>query len=105
MRRKLVFSTIIVALVVFFSTLLAQSAAPDQQRITESITIDGQPAMGVIVQQNGSIVTTSCSSPQRYVTADGSESGWACFDQSNGMWMLHAQPPQQSSANVYSVPD
>jgi len=103
MRRKLIFSAII-ALVVFFPTLLAQSATPDQQQIAESITINGQPATGVLVEQNGNVLTYTCSSPQQYVTADGSESGWACFDQSTGMWILRAQPPSQS-AGVYSVPD
>ena len=68
--------------------------------------------MGVLVVRNGTVQTLSCDSPQRYITPDRSESGWACFEQATGMWLLHAQPPldvanatAQSPSVIYGPPD
>src|SRR6266571_4774788 len=92
----------------FASSLFAQTPA-DQQRIVEPIIVNGQEVQGVLVLQNGAVQSYTCSSPQPYTTANQSESGWACFDQATGMWLLHAQPPLQATAPpqptiVYSQP-
>src|SRR6266516_272560 len=109
MRRKFILSVIIAALVIFHPSVFAQSSTAGQPRIVQSITVNGQPAQGALVVQNGTVQTYSCQSPEPYVTADQSESGWACFDQATGMWLLHAQPPLQATAPpqptiVYSQP-
>jgi hypothetical protein len=88
---------------------LAQ-AAGDQQRIEMPVIINGQQTQGVLVVQGGSVQTYSCPDPHRYVTANQAESGWACFEQSTGVWLLHAEPPvqatvpQQQSTTLYSSP-
>src|SRR5262249_4693298 len=65
-------------------------------------------AQGVIVVQNGTVQTYTCSSPQQYVTVDQSSSGWACYEQATGVWLLHAQPPSHSvpppTAYTYQEP-
>jgi hypothetical protein len=112
MRRKLIFSAIIAALLLIFSSTLAQSNTGEERRIMEPITVNGQATMGVIIVKNGTLQTYSCSSPQPYVTQDRSETGWACPEQTTGMWLLHAEPPsyaaeaaQESPAVIYSEPD
>src|SRR5262249_3963614 len=51
---------------------------------------------GVMVVLNGTVQTYACPSPQQYVTLDQSSSGWAC-EQTTGVWLLHALPPQQTT--------
>src|SRR2546422_969732 len=79
------------------SVSLAQTDPTGQQRIMQPIIINGQQAQGVMVVQNGTVQGYTCPSPQHYVTADQSSSGWACFEQTTGMWLLHAQPPLQAT--------
>src|SRR5262245_30272248 len=85
-------------------------AQAPQERIVQPIIINGQRAQGVFVVQNGTIQSQTCSSPKQYVAADQSSSGWACFEPSTGMWLLHAQPPMQTAAQqqaptiIYSQP-
>ncbi len=81
------------------SSFAQTSAGPGQQRILESVVIDGQPAQGALVLQNGAVQTFTCSSPEPYVTAGQAESGWACYEAATGTWLLHAQPPQQQGYN------
>jgi len=104
MRRKLVLSMIIAALVIVFTSALAQASTAAEQRIIQPITVNGQSAQGVLVVENGAVLTVSCDSPVPYVTANQSESGWACFEQATGMWLLHAQPTAQQSSTVYNSP-
>src|SRR5262245_48972436 len=114
MRRKFVFSMIIAAIVIFFPSVFAQSSDAEEQRIIQSTIVNGQMGRGVLVVQNGTVQTYSCDSPKQYLTADLSESGWACFEQATGMWLLHAQPrsqtalpsaSQQSPTVIYSEPN
>src|SRR4249920_4116027 len=113
MRRKFILSTVIAALVIFFPSVFAQSSTAEEHRIIQPITVNGQPAMGVLVVQNGTAQTYSCDSPEPYVMANRSESGWACLEQTTGMWLLHAQPPsyvadaasQQSPTVIYGEPN
>jgi hypothetical protein len=113
MRMKFVFSMIIAAIVIFSPSVFAQSSDAEEHRIMQSIMVNGQVARGVLVVQNGTVQTYSCDSPKQYLTADLSESGWACFEQATGMWLLHAKPPsqtapagsQQSPTVIYSEPN
>jgi hypothetical protein len=112
MRRKFILSTV-AALVIFFPSVFAQSNTAEEHRIIEPITVNGQPAMGVLVVQDGTVQTFSCDSPEPYVMANRSESGWACLEQTTGMWLLHVQPPssladaasQQSPTVIYGEPN
>jgi hypothetical protein len=85
-------------------------AQAPQQRIIQPIVVNGQQVQGVYIVQNGVIEKQMCSIPQQYVTADQSSSGWACFEASTGMWLLNAQPPQQTAvpqqgpAIIYTQP-
>src|SRR5262249_18708570 len=86
-----------------------QVGPPANQRISQELIISGQQVPGVMVTENGVVQNYTCPSPQPYVTADGSASGWACFDQATGSWIMNAQPPQQTqtlpqqqTATVYS---
>ena len=85
-------------------------AQAPQQRIIQPIVVNGQQVQGVYVVQNGVIERQMCSVPQQYVTVDQSSSGWACFEASTGMWLLNAQPPQQTAvpqqgpAIIYTQP-
>src|SRR5262245_889636 len=74
----------------------AQITPAGQQRYAQQIIVNGQQSQGVLIVENGTIQTNTCSYPQSYTTVDQSSSGWACFDQSTGMWLLHALPPASS---------
>ena len=107
MLKKLGFLLIAGVLVPSFS-VLAQAV---QERISQAIIVNGQQAQGVLVVENGTIQNQTCPSPQPYVAADQSSSGWACYEISSGVWLLHAQPPaqvsvpQQAPAVIYSSPN
>ena len=97
MTKRLILAIIITAALARSYSAFAQTPT-DQQRIIEPIIVNGQQAQGVLVIQNGTVQGYSCPSPQLYITANQSESGWACFDQTTGTWLLHAQPPLQATA-------
>ena len=99
MTKRLILAIIITAAFARSYSAFAQTPA-DQQRIGEPIIVSGQQAQGVLVIQNGTVQGYSCPSPQPYVTANQSESGWACFEQTTGTWLLHAQPPLQATAPI-----
>src|SRR5262249_15998264 len=98
MVKKILLSVLIAGLVCFVGAPLAQ-AAPSQQRVAEVIVVNGQQVQGVTVIQNGAVQSYTCPAPQEYVAADQSSSGWACYDQSTGTWLMHALPQQM--ATVY----
>ena len=68
-----------------------------QERLVQPIIINGQETQGVLIVENGRVVTHTCSAPQQYVTVDQSSSGWACFEAATGTWLLRALPPTQST--------
>jgi len=101
--------SLIMGLLVSSHLVFGQIPTSGQQRIPQSIIINGQQVQGVMVVQNGTVQTYTCSSPQQYVTVDQSSSGWACFEETTGMWLLYAQPPPENTAPraptiVYSQP-
>src|SRR5262249_50747266 len=74
-----------------------------QSRIPQQIVINGQMASGAhVMTAGGQVQNYSCPSPQHYTTADGSAEGWACYEQSTGVWLLNALPP--ANAQVTPVP-
>jgi len=105
---KILGLSLIMGLLVCSHSVFGQIPPSGQQRIPQPIIVNDQQAQGVIVVQNGRVQTYTCPSPQQYVTADQSSSGWACYEQSTGVWLLHAQPPSQSvpppTAYTYQEP-
>ena len=69
-----------------------------QNRIAQQVVINGQMASGAYVTAGGQIQSYTCPMPQRYTTADGSSQGWACYEQTTGVWLLNALPPAQTEA-------
>src|SRR5262249_57637862 len=87
---------LIMGLLVSSYSVFGQVATSGQQRIPQAIIINGQQAQGVMVVENGAVQTFTCASPQQYVTADESSSGWACYEETTGVWLLHPQPPPRT---------
>jgi hypothetical protein len=76
-----------------------------QNRIPQQIVINGQMASGAYVTGvEGQLQRFSCPSPQQYTTADGSSQGWACYEQTTGVWLLNAVPPAQPPQAVTAPP-
>lgn len=68
-----------------------------QNRIPQQIVINGQMASGAFVTTStGQIQSFTCPLPQQYTSADGSSQGWACYEQTTGVWLLNAVPPAQT---------
>jgi hypothetical protein len=96
--------SLFIGLLISSHLVFGQITQSEQQRIPQAIIINGQQAQGVMVVQNGAIQTFTCASPQQYVTADESSSGWACYEQTTGVWLVHAQPPQQTTYTYQPPP-
>jgi hypothetical protein len=76
-----------------------------QNRIPQQVIINGQSANGAYVTtQGGQIQSFTCPSPQHYTTADGSSQGWACYEQSTGVWLLNSLAPTQHQPSPAPVP-
>src|SRR5215471_15816988 len=96
---------LIMGLLVSSYPVFGQVGTSGQQRIPQAIIINGQQAQGVMVVQNGTVQSYTCASPQQYVTADQSSSGWACYEETTGVWLLHAQPPQGTTYSWRFTPE
>jgi hypothetical protein len=69
-----------------------------QNRIPQQIVVNGQMASGAYVTSaTGQFQSFTCPVPQQYTTADGSSQGWACYEQTTGVWLLNAVPPTQAA--------
>src|SRR4029453_14736128 len=78
------------------SVALAQVQATPT-RIPQQIVINGQMASGAYgTGPAGQLQSFTCPSPQQYTAADGSSQGWACYEQTTGVWLLNAIPPAQA---------
>ena len=77
------------------SDLFSQvQTSPAPTRIPQQIVINGQVASGAYVTgPAGQLQSYTCPSPQQYSTADGNSQGWACYEQTTGVWLLNAVPP------------
>jgi outer membrane biosynthesis protein TonB len=73
-------------------------AQPSQTRVPQQVVINGQTVIAVhVVAASGGFQAYTCLNPQQYTTVDGSSQGWACYEQSTGVWLLNALPPAQAS--------
>src|SRR5262245_1326017 len=85
--------------VVAFPAVAFSQVQAAQNRIPQQITINGQLVNGAYVTApGGQLQSFSCATPQHYTTADGSSQGWACYEQSTGVWLLNAVAPAQPQA-------
>ena len=76
-----------------------------QNRIPQQIIINGQIANGAhVTTAEGQIQSFTCPAPQHYTTADGSSQGWACYEQTTGVWLLNAVPPSQAQVAPAPAP-
>jgi hypothetical protein len=70
---------------------------PAQNRVPQQVIINGQTVTAVhVIAPGGGFQTYTCTNPQQYSTADGSSQGWACYEQSTGVWLLNALGPVQA---------
>jgi hypothetical protein len=68
-----------------------------QNRIPQQVLINGQKVNAVnVVAAGGSFQAFTCLNPQQYSTLDGTSQGWACYEQTTGVWLLNALPPAQA---------
>jgi hypothetical protein len=72
-------------------------AQTSETRIPETVIVNGQQAQGITVIVNGAVQQFSCSNPQPYITTNQSSSGWACYDQNSGAWLLQSLAPQSTA--------
>src|SRR5262250_1435193 len=97
--RLLIFGLAFVGTWALFPSSGFSQVQTGQNRIPQQIVINGQMASGAIVTvAGGQIQSFTCPAPQHYTTADGSSQGWACYEQTTGVWLLNAVPPAQAQA-------
>jgi hypothetical protein len=103
-KRLLVRIGAILTFTLFATAGFSQSPAA-QNRIPQQIIVNAQSANGAYVTApGGGLQSFTCSAPQQYSTADGATQGWACFDQTTGVWLLNSLPPAQPQAQASTVP-
>src|SRR5262245_21796787 len=103
-RALLVGISLIAVLAVVPSEGFSQVQAA-QNRIPQQIVVNGQGASGAYVTTStGQIQSFTCSNPQHYSTADGSSQGWACYEQTSGVWLLNAVPPNAPQMSPAPAP-
>lgn len=74
-------------------------------RIPQQIVINGQMASGAYVSgSGGQLQSFTCPSPQQYTAADGNSQGWACYEETTGVWLLNAVPPTPAPQPVPAAP-
>jgi hypothetical protein len=74
-------------------------------RIPQQIVINGQMASGAYVTgSGGQLQSFTCPSPQQYTTADGNSQGWACYEETTGVWLLNAVQPTPAPQPVPVAP-
>jgi len=98
MRRNRFPVILMLALMSLFllATPGASQVLAEQKRIPQQVIINGQPVNAVsVIGASGGLQTYSCLNPQQYTALDASSQGWACYDESNGVWLLNALQPAQ----------
>jgi len=75
----------------------ASQVQAEKQRIPQQVVINGQTVNAVsVIAASGGLQSYSCLNPQQYTARDGSSQGWACYDESTGVWLLNALPTAQA---------
>jgi hypothetical protein len=87
------------AAMMMLSTVTGFSRAQAQSRVPQQVVINGLTVnAATVMTAAGQIQSYTCSSPQRYATVDGASQGWACYEETTGVWLLHALAPAQAQA-------
>jgi hypothetical protein len=111
-RKLLLWVLLLIAALITLSGSTVAIGAPRQEHVEQTLLIKGREVDGVMIMQDGVAQSITCPSPQPYVTADGTSTGWACFDPATEMWLMNAkaqsatgyaqQPVYQERSTVYS---
>ena len=76
-----------------------------QNRIPQSVVINGQTVNAAhVTTPAGQLQSFTCPAPQHYVTSDGASQGWACYEETTGVWLLNALPPAPAQSAPVPVP-
>src|SRR5262245_41274569 len=103
--RVLLFGISLVTMAVWSPSAGFSQVQSAQNRIPQQIIINGQMASGAhVTTPQGQIQSYTCPSPQQYTTADGNSQGWACYEQTTGVWLLNAVPPAPAPQAVPATP-
>jgi hypothetical protein len=101
MRKGAFFGITAVALLAMSASDGFSRTQTGQNRVPQEVVINGQTVTAATVTTaQGQIQSFTCSSPQHYVTPDGSQQGWACYEQTTGVWLLNAVPPVQQTPSA-----
>ncbi|HYR90145.1 MAG TPA: hypothetical protein VE422_39095 [Terriglobia bacterium] len=106
MKNGLFFSGIgMVAILSLFTSEGFSQVQGTQNRIPIQIVINGQTVNGAYVTTaGGQLQSFTCQTPQHYATPDGGSQGWACYEQTTGVWLLSAVPPAQPQVAPVPAP-
>jgi hypothetical protein len=107
MRRNRFPVTLILALVSLFLLAIpgAAQVQAEQKHIPQQVVINGQTVNAVsVIAASGGVQHYNCLNPQQYTARDGSSQGWACYDESTGVWLLNALPPAQAQVQPVQPP-
>src|SRR5437773_11038406 len=103
-KRLLLVSGLVVS-GVLTTAVAGFSQTPAQTRVPQQVVINGQTVTAVhVVAAGGGFQAYTCLNPQQYTTVDGSSQGWACYEQSTGVWLLNALPPAQAAQPAHPAP-
>src|SRR6266567_4565124 len=80
--------------VTFFNEIVARVCG------LNGLTVNG----AYVTAPGGQLQSFTCPAPQHYVTSDGASQGWACYEETTGVWLLNALPPAQSQSAPVPVP-
>ena len=95
-KQLLLNSSLVVTVVLMSATSGFSQVQPAQSRVQQQVVINGQKVSAVnVVAPGGGFQAYTCLNPQQYSTLDGASQGWACYEQSTGVWILNALPPAQ----------
>jgi hypothetical protein len=96
-RKQLLFGSSLVVIVLLTAIPGFTQVQPAQSRVPQQVLINGQKVTAVhVLAASGGFQAYTCLNPQQYSTVDGSSQGWACYEQSTGVWLLNALPPAQA---------
>src|SRR5438105_1384138 len=95
--KQLLLGLSLVVVVVLVTAISGFSQVqPAQNRIPQQVLVNGQKVSAVhVIASGGGLQAYTCLNPQQYTTVDGSSQGWACYEQSTGVWILNALPPAE----------
>ena len=100
--KQLLFGSSLVVIVLLLTAIPGfTQVQPVQSRVPQQVLINGQRVTAVhVLAASGGFQAYTCLNPRQYATVDGSSQGWACYEQSTGVWLLNALPSAQAQSDV-----